>query len=114
MHALRLRGGAGRSITRNLLELDRFQGNLERLGQALEARRVAALAEANPAAALADLRARKDQAVAQMRAAYRKLNKDFRRLADGPWADFQARLDRLVERAAAGAGAGPRPHGQEG
>ena len=98
-------------ITRNLLELDRFQGNLERLGQALEAR-VAALAEANPTAALADLRTRRDQALAQMRAAYRKLNKDFRRLADGPWADFQARLDRLVERAAAAAG--PRPYGQKG
>jgi radical SAM superfamily enzyme YgiQ (UPF0313 family) len=95
-------------ITRNLLELDRFQGNLERLAKAFEAR-VAAVTEVNRTGALADLRAWRDRATAQMRKAYRRLNKDFQRLADGPWADFQARLDRLVERAAAG----PRASRQE-
>jgi hypothetical protein len=95
-------------ITRNLLELDRFKSSLSRLAKAFEGRLEGIKGE-DYANRLADLKAYRDQALEQMRSRYGKLNQDFRSYADEAVASFKAtldelvaRLDRHVERPAAG------------
>lgn len=88
-------------MTRSVLELERFKRMLDDRVQALEARMKALAAQDRPAR-LAELGAYRELLLRQMQAGYRRLHKDFRGHADEAVAAFQADLDDLITRFAAG------------
>lgn len=84
-------------MTRSVLELDRFRTTLDEWSRAFEQCLPTSAVE-DSSKKLADLKARKEKTLAQMRARYRHLHKDFRGYADEAVATFQATLDNLIAR----------------
>jgi len=82
-------------MTRSLLELERFKATLQDLVQAFEARLQAVTAQEFPQR-LAELKRRRDQALAQMQARYQRLPRDFRAYADEAVAAFRATLEERL------------------
>jgi radical SAM superfamily enzyme YgiQ (UPF0313 family) len=93
--AMAVKGHHFFKITRNVLELERFKGTLDRVMREFEARLSGPTVEGRPNQ-LAELKAYRDQVLVQIRARYRKLNKDFRGYVNEAVAGFQATLDELI------------------
>ena len=88
-------------ITRNMLEVDRFVRTLEQLARSFE-ESIKDTSARGIQVRVAELTAYRDRALARMRRRYRRINKDFRVYAEKAIADFQATVDDLITRVAAG------------
>jgi FKBP-type peptidyl-prolyl cis-trans isomerase (trigger factor) len=82
-------------MTRSLLELERFKATLQEAAGAFEARLQAATTLDFPQR-LVELKALRDQALAQMQARYQRLPRDFRTYADEAVTAFRANLEERL------------------
>ena len=82
-------------MTKNLLEVDRFQQNLEKLASTFE-EKVRELSEEDLEARLAELRAYRDNVVSRLRTRYRRVDVDFRAHAEEAVSRYLAFTEALL------------------
>lgn len=82
-------------ITKGVLAVERFKARIESLEKAAR-ERLDRIALPDTEARLAELRAFRDRASADLRREYRRIHRDFRRYAEESLADFEAYLDSLA------------------
>jgi radical SAM superfamily enzyme YgiQ (UPF0313 family) len=87
-------------MTQRFLDLESFKNCLESVARSFP-ERVAVLSVPDSNEKVAELESYRDRVLAEMRARYRKVHKDFRVYADDALARFKANLDDLVAKVAA-------------